>query len=235
MSIDRLKRKQKFEYRSNVVSFNGDETILDEVFVRDNMSPVGRRLKRLCDFLLALVLFVCLFVLLGIIWVVIKLVDGGAAIYSQERLGRYGHPFKIYKFRTMHVNAEVKGPQLSAPLESNDDRLTKLGRFLRVHHLDELPQLWNVLKGDMSFVGYRPERKFYIDKIMKQDKRYACLFQSRPGVTSYATLYNGYTDTMDKMLRRLELDLYYLRYRSWWLDMKILWLTFWGIVSGKKL
>lgn len=235
MSIDRLNKKQKHEYGANVVSFNGDKTILDDVFVRDNMSPEGLKIKRLSDFLLALVLFVSLFALLGIIWLAIKLVDGGAVIYSQERIGRYGRPFKIYKFRTMHVNAEDDGPQLSAPFELDDDRLTKIGRFLRVHHLDELPQLWNVLKGDMSFVGYRPERKFYIDKIMKCDKRYVFLYQSRPGVTSYATLYNGYTDTMEKMLRRLEYDLYYLGHRSLRLDIKILWLTFSKIISGKKI
>ena len=112
--------------------------------------------------------------------------------------------------------------------------MTRIGRFLRDHHLDELPQLWNVLKGDMAFVGPRPERKYYIDKIMEHDKRYVFLYQIRPGVTSYATLYNGYTDTMEKMLRRLELDLYYLQHRSMWLDVKILFKTFTSIAFGKK-
>jgi lipopolysaccharide/colanic/teichoic acid biosynthesis glycosyltransferase len=100
--------------------------------------------------------------------------------------------------------------------------------------LDELPQLWNVVTGDMAFIGPRPERKFYIDKIMERDPRYVYLYQVRPGVTSYATLYNGYTDTLDKMLKRLELDLYYLENRSWWLDIKILFLTFTNIAFGKK-
>ena len=112
--------------------------------------------------------------------------------------------------------------------------MTKTGKFLREHHLDELPQLWNVFIGDMSFIGPRPERKFYIDQIIKRDPRYTYLYQIRPGVTSYATLYNGYTDTIEKMVRRLELDLYYLRHRSLFFDAKILWLTFWSIVSGKK-
>ena len=102
-----------------------------------------------------------------------------------------------------------------------------------MHHLDELPQLWNVLKGDMSFVGPRPERKFYIDQIMEHDPRYAELYQIRPGVTSYATLYNGYTDTMEKMLRRLDLDLYYLKHRSLWMDFGILFKTFVNIIFGK--
>jgi lipopolysaccharide/colanic/teichoic acid biosynthesis glycosyltransferase len=111
--------------------------------------------------------------------------------------------------------------------------MTRIGRFLRNHHLDELPQLWNVLKGDMSFVGYRPERLYYIRQIMERDARYERLYQIRPGITSMATLYNGYTDTMEKMLKRLEMDLYYLEHRSWKMDLKILWLTFFSIVFGR--
>lgn len=115
-----------------------------------------------------------------------------------------------------------------------DPRLTKVGKFIRAHHLDELPQLWNVFCGDMAFIGPRPERKFFIDQILDYDTRYVYLYQIRPGVTSFATLYNGYTDTMEKMLCRLEYDLYYLKKRSWWFDMKILFGTFWSIVGGKK-
>lgn len=138
----------------------------------------------------------------------------------------------ILKFRTMKEEAEKDGvPQLA---EKEDSRLTPFGGWLRKHHLDELPQLWNVLRGDMAFIGPRPERRYFIDKIMEHDPRYELLYQIRPGVTSYATLYNGYTDTMEKMLRRLELDLYYLEHRSWWLDTKILFNTFLNIAFGKK-
>lgn len=132
----------------------------------------------------------------------------------------------------MRMDAEKNGPALFD--SENDDRLTHIGRFLREHHLDELPQLWNVFKGDMSFIGPRPERKFFIDQIMKHDSRYELLYQIRPGVTSYATLYNGYTDTMEKMLRRLEYDLYYLEHYSLLTDAKILFKTFVSIVFGKK-
>lgn len=167
-----------------------------------------------------------------IIYIGQKISYNGPAIYKQERIGRGGKPFLIYKFRTMVINNELDGiPQLA---EVDDERLTRFGKFLRNHHLDELPQLWNVLKGDMSFVGPRPERKYFIDQIMEKDPRYELLYQIRPGVTSYATLYNGYTDTMEKMLRRLDLDLYYLENRSWWFDQKILLLTFMNIVFGKK-
>lgn len=235
MSREGFNRKHKDECRSNVVSMGGEETFLDDVFIKDNMSSVGRGMKRIGDFLLALILLAFLAVPIVLIWLAIKFSDGGPAIFKQERIGRYGHPFNIYKFRTMPIDAEVDGPQLSAPKKLDDERLTKLGRFLRLHHLDELPQLWNVFCGDMSFVGPRPERQFFIDQILEYDRRYTYLYQIRPGVTSYATLYNGYTDTMEKMLRRLEYDLYYLGHRSWLFDMKTLWLTFWGIVSGKKL
>lgn len=202
--------------------------------IADGMTSFGRMTKRLFDFLasaICLVLFLPLFLICGIL---IKLDDGGPIIYKQERLGRFGRPFFIYKFRSMRTDAEKEGPALSHADGDKDPRLTRVGRFLRAHHLDELPQLWNVLIGDMAFVGYRPERKFYIDQIVKEDSRYVFLYQIRPGVTSYATLYNGYTDTMEKMLRRLELDLYYLRHRSWWFDAKILGLSFLSIIFGKK-
>lgn len=179
--------------------------------------------------LVAMILFSPMF---AFCFFAVKHEDGESAIYSQERIGRGGKPFKIYKFRTMSTDTEADGiPQLA---EADDHRLTRTGRFLRAHHLDELPQLWNVFRGDMAFIGPRPERKYFIDRIMDRDPRYELLYQIRPGVTSYATLYNGYTNTMEKMLRRLELDLYYLEHRSQWMDMKILAMTFFSIIFGKK-
>ena len=196
-------------------------------YIFDGMTEVERNVKRIVDFVIA---FICLIIFSPLFlycYIAIKREDGEPVIFRQERIGRFGKPFYIYKFRSMKVDAEKNGPALYN--QEQDDRLTKIGRFLRDHHLDELPQLWNVLKGDMAFVGPRPERKYYIDQIIQH-----CLYQIRPGVTSYATLYNGYTDTMEKMLRRLELDLYYLEHRSWWFDIKILANTFLSIVGGKK-
>lgn len=167
------------------------------------------------------------------VYVAIKLEDGGPAIFKQERIGRGGKPFMLYKFRSMKVDAEKDGkPQLWSG--SEDDRLTKVGRFIRNHHLDELPQFWNIWKGDMSFVGYRPERQFFIDKIMEQNPDYAKLYAIRPGVFSEATLYNGYTDTMEKMLKRLEMDLEYLEKQNLWLDIVIIFKTGVSILTGKK-
>lgn len=202
-------------------------------FIKDNMTAFGRRCKRVIDCIAAAVAMVIFAPLFAICYIAIRREDGGPAIYTQERIGWHGKPFKIYKFRSMRLDAEKMGPQLSHGGGENDPRLTKVGAFIRAHHLDELPQLWNVFVGDMAFVGPRPERKFYIDQIMEHDKRYSYLYQVRPGVTSYATLYNGYTDTMEKMLRRLELDLYYLSHRSFLFDLKILFNTFCSIIFGK--
>lgn len=196
------------------------------------MNAFERNVKRIGDCIVAAVLMVVFSPLFLICYIAVKREDGGPAIFKQERIGRFGRPFNIYKFRSMRLDAESAGPRLYAG--GRDRRLTDIGKFLREHHLDELPQLWNVFCGDMAFIGPRPERKFYIDQIIKHDPRYQYLYQIRPGVTSYATLYNGYTDTMDKMLRRLRYDLFYLQHRSWWFDFKILVKTFLNICFGKK-
>lgn len=198
---------------------------------KNRNNRMERFVKRSTDILVSvpcLVLFSPLFVIISL---AIKWEDGLPIIYKQERIGLHGKPFNIYKFRSMKADAEKDGPNL---LEiEGDTRLTRVGKFIRAHHFDELPQLWNILKGDMSLVGPRPERKYYINQIMEHDPRYTYLYQIRPGATSYATLYNGYTDTMPKMLRRLELDLFYLEHRSWWFDAKILFKTMVNILFGK--
>lgn len=201
-------------------------------YIYDGMNAFEKEVKRCIDFFFASICLIVFSPLFLACYLAIKRDNDGPIIFKQERIGRFGRPFTIYKFRSMTVNAEEKGPQLCN--DGKDKRLTKTGKFLREHHLDELPQLWNIFIGDMAFIGPRPERKFYIDQIVKIDPRYTYLYQIRPGITSMATLYNGYTDNMDKMLKRLEMDLDYLKRRSWWLDGKILGLTFLKIVLGKK-
>lgn len=222
--------QRKFNNIPSYIKWNDD--IDKPRFIPDGMNEIERSIKRAGDFVLSAISLLMFSPLFLICYIAVKKEDGGPAIFKQERIGRYGRPFYIYKFRSMRVDAEKNGPQLFA--HKKDTRMTHIGMFLRSHHLDELPQLWNVLKGDMAFIGPRPERKFYIDQIIEHDSRYTYLYHIRPGVTSYATLYNGYTDTMEKMLRRLELDLYYLEHRSWWFDTKILVKTFINIVFGKK-
>lgn len=132
----------------------------------------------------------------------------------------------------MYKDAEKNG--IPRTEDERRQQMTRVGRFLRDHHLDELPQLFNVLNGDMSFVGPRPERQVFIDKIMEVNPNYVHVYKMRPGLTSPATLYNGYTDTMEKMLTRLDMDLKYLTTRSLWGDFQIVCKTVFSIVSGKK-
>ena len=196
------------------------------------VSLAGTLSKRLFDILLSgggILFWAPTFL---VIWILIKMEDGGSAIFKQERIGYHGKPFTIYKFRSMRMTAEKGGkPQLC---QEDDQRLTRVGKFIRQHHLDELPQLWNILKGDMSFVGPRPERKYFIDQISAINPQYSMLYKLRPGVFSNATLYNGYTDTMEKMLERLRMDLDYLAHRTFTLDMQIIFKTVYFILSGKK-
>ena len=190
-------------------------------------------MKRLFDLICVFFASIVFMPFIIVVCVAIKLEDGGPAIFRQERIGKGGKPFMLYKFRSMKVDAEKGGkPQLWSGEE--DDRLTKVGKFIRNHHLDELPQFWNIWKGDMSFVGYRPERQYFIDKIMAENPDYAKLYAMRPGVFSEATLYNGYTDTMEKMLKRLEMDLEYVQKQNLWLDITIIFKTGMSILTGKK-
>jgi len=189
--------------------------------------------KRGFDILGAAIGIVILFPVFLLIFIIQKLTTNGPVLFRQERIGLNGEPFTIYKFRTMVVNNENEGtPQLAEP---DDDRLTKFGKFLREHHLDELPQLWNVLIGDMSFVGYRPERQYFIQKIMKLRPDYTLLYAIRPGITSMATIKNGYTNTMEKMIRRLDMDLDYLEHVSIVTDLHIIAITLISIVTGRKI
>lgn len=196
-------------------------------------SPAESRTKRVLDFVASIIGMVVFSPLFLIIYIAIKREDGGNAIFKQERVGYRGKIFTLYKFRSMAVTSESDGkPVLCSG--KDDKRLTRVGRFLREHHLDELPQLWNVCKGEMSFVGPRPERKFFVDRIKAINPDYELLYRLRPGLFSAATLYNGYTDIMEKMLERLRMDLDYLHNWSLWLDTKIIFLTVFSILSGKK-
>ena len=209
-----------------------EQTINNNQFIGDGMNAFERNVKRSVDCFLALLALIIFSPLFLICYIAVRWEDGTPVIFKQERIGRFGRPFNIYKFRSMRLDAEKFGPALYKG--DSDPRMTRVGKFLREYHLDELPQLWNVFIGDMAFIGPRPERKFYIDQIMEHDPRYHFLYQIRPGVTSYATLYNGYTDTLEKMLRRLRYEVVYLEHRSRWFDFKILVKTFLNIAFGKK-
>ena len=200
--------------------------------IRDGMNWCERAIKRFFDITCSFLALIILSPVFLVVTVMLLWQGDGSVIFKQERIGYKGKAFYIFKFRTMRADSESNGKPRLATV--NDERLTKVGKFLREHHLDELPQLVNVLIGDMSFVGPRPERRYFIEKIRKENPNYDYLYLMRPGLTSMATLQNGYTDTMEKMLIRLDMDLEYLQKRSLWLDFKLIVTTFLFIVNGKK-
>ena len=199
---------------------------------RDAMGGFQHLVKRLFDVVFSFLGLIVFSPLILAFSLILSFSDG-PVIFRQERIGYKGRPFTIYKFRTMRVDAESHG-MIPRHAEERNMYLTPFGGFLRAHHLDELPQLWNVLKGDMSFVGPRPERQYFIDQINRETDDYRYIYLMRPGVTSYATIYNGYTDTMEKMLKRLEYDLEYLDRRTVFTDLWIMLKTFFSVFSGKK-
>lgn len=196
------------------------------------MGAAERSIKRMTDIVCAALGLVLLSPVYIVIAVLLKCQRDGRVFFSQERIGYGGKPFNIYKFRTMSSVVEDEGPQLISMPDAAQS--TRVERFIRKHHLDELPQLWNVLKGDMSLVGPRPERRYFIEKIMEHTNDYELIYEMRPGLTSEATLYNGYTNTMEKMLKRLEMDIRYLENRSLWMDFKIVVNTIFCLLSGKE-
>ncbi len=186
--------------------------------------------KRLLDVSLSLIaslIFLPFFLVLAII---IKTTSKGPVFYKQERIGRFGKPFYIYKLRSMVTDAENGTPALSS---ENDSRITKIGKFMRKTHLDEIPQFFNVIIGDMSLVGPRPERQFYIDQIVKRAPYYTHLHKLRPGITSWGQVKYGYASNVDEMLERLPYDMMYLKNISLYIDFKILIYTLMVSVKGK--
>ena len=194
------------------------------------MSDQQLCMKRACDVVFSLLCMVVLSPLYILIYILVWCTSEGPAIYRQERIGLYGRTFQILKFRTMTVRAESSTPLLSA---DDDPRITPIGRFLRKYRLDELPQMWNILRGDMSIVGPRPERRYFIEQIEQQAPYYCLLYKIRPGLTSWGPIKVGYTDTLEKMIRRLNYDIVYMENMSLSLDIKILFHTIGVIVDGK--
>ncbi len=189
-------------------------------------------IKQFSDILISALALIILSPLLILLAILISISGKGPVIYSQDRIGRNGKPFAIYKFRSMAYDAESGKPLLSG---SNEERVTRIGKFLRKYRIDEIPNFINVVKGDMSIVGPRPERKYFIDQIIVRAPEYMELHKVKPGITSWGQVRYGYASNVDEMIERLKYDLYYLKNRSLWFDLKIVLQTFGTILKGKGI
>ncbi len=200
------------------------------VEVSHELMPVWQmNVKHLSDLVISILAVIVLLPLELFLILGVKLSSPGPLFYSQERIGRYGKPFRIYKFRSMYHNAEQNGPELST---KEDPRVTRFGQFMRKHRLDEIPNFINVLKGDMSLVGPRPERKYYIEKITEEAPHYIHLQKVKPGITSWGQVKYGYAENVEQMIRRLRYDILYIENMSLFVDLKILFYTVITILRG---
>lgn len=219
-----------FSYVTSSIRLND---IFGEPFVDltgPSMGESSKNIKRTFDVFVSSMILLLLSPLYAALSLIVKLNSKGDIFYSQERIGRFQQPFMIYKFRTMVSEAEREGPQLS---NDDDPRVTSVGKWMRKYRLDELPQFWNVLKGDMSIVGPRPEREFYIKQIIEKAPYYTLVCQVRPGITSWGMVKYGYASNVEQMVERTRFDLIYLANMSLSLDCKILIYTIKTVVGGE--
>ena len=189
-------------------------------------------IKTVIDYSFTIFCLILLTPVILILAVAIKISGKGPVIYSQKRIGRFGRSFNLYKFRSMHFGTEEGLPLLSG---KTDKRITAVGRFMRKHKFDEIPNFINVLKGEMSLVGPRPEQQYFIDQILLKAPQYKLLQNIKPGITSWGQVKYGYASNVNEMIERLEFDLFYLENRSLWFDLKVAFYTIGIIFKGEGI
>lgn len=215
-----LKKNMPEDCLNNINQDTGRKSLIYEI------------IKLIFDYLFSVISLLIFSPFMILLALVIRISGGGPVIYSQDRIGKNGKPFSIYKFRSMVYSAESGEPLLS---RDNEERVTKIGRIIRKYRIDELPNFLNVLKGEMSVVGPRPERQFFIDQIIREAPEYAFLQNIKPGITSWGQVKYGYASSVKGMIERSCFDIHYLKQRSLWFDLKIILLTIGTVLRGKGI
>lgn len=216
-------------FKPEIMGFVGDQLLEIPQIPMDRWQY---NLKMTIDIIVSLLLVILLLPVFAILAIGVKLNSKGPVLFAQERVGQHGRLFRLYKFRSMYIDAEKDGPGLS---KKDDDRVTPFGRFLRKYKIDELPNFFNVLNGDMSLVGPRPERQFFIDQIVKIAPHYKKLHRIKPGITSLGQVKFGYAENVEQMVKRLRYDIIYLENMSIWTDIKIFLYTIRILIKGRHI